>query len=49
MYICVCEIIQLIIMEGKKKRKIDHVDRKYIDLGLDMGTNVVNMKNVSIR
>ena len=30
------------------KCKIDHMDTTQIDLALDMGTNIVNIKSVSV-
>ena len=32
----------------KEKRKKDHIDTIYIDLGLDMNTNIVNIKGDSV-
>ena len=32
----------------KKKQKKDHIDTIYIDLGLDMNTNIVNIKGDSV-
>ena len=32
----------------KKKKKIDHIDNKSTDLDLDMDTNIVNIKSVSV-
>ena len=43
-YICIHEIIQLIIM--KMKIKMKNRSHRY-DLGLDMDTNIVNIKSVS--
>ena len=36
------------MMKMKKKRKLHHIDMTYIDLGLDMDTNIVNIKSVSV-
>ena len=41
--VCIHEIIRLIMMKMKMKMKEDHIDKISIDLGLDMGTNIVNM------
>ena len=30
------------------KLKVDHKDTTFIDLGLEMGTNILNMKCVSV-
>ena len=32
----------------KEKRKKDHIDTIHIDLGLDMNTNIVNIKGDSV-
>ena len=32
----------------EKKRKIDHIDTTLIDLGLDINTNIINIKSVSL-
>ena len=34
--------------ENEKKQKKDHIDTIYIDLGLDMNTNIVNIKGDSV-
>ena len=49
-YKCVCihEIIRLITMKMKMKIKKDHVNTIKVDLGLDMDTNIVNIKSVSV-
>ena len=41
------QIIQLMILE-MKINKINHTDTTSIDLGLDMDTNIVNIKSVSV-
>ena len=33
---------------GDKKKKIDHIDNKSTDLDLDMDTDIVNIKSVSV-
>ena len=48
MYVCIHEIIRLIIMKMKMKRKKDHINTTQEDLGLDMDTNIVNIKIVSV-
>ena len=49
-YKCVCihEIIRLITMKMKMKIKKDHINTLKVDLGLDMDTNIVNIKSVSV-
>ena len=41
--VCIHEIIQLLIMKMKLK-----IDTTLIGLGLDMNTNIVNIKSLSI-
>ena len=41
-------MIQLIIMKMKMKMKKDYIGTTLIDLVLDMDTNIVNIKNVSV-
>ena len=45
-YVCIHEIIQLIIMKMKIKKY--HIDTTSIDLSLDIDTNIVNIRSVSV-
>ena len=40
--------MRLIIMTMKMKMKKDSIDKRYKYLGLDMDTNIVNIKSVSV-
>ena len=40
--------MRLITMKMKMKIKKDHVNTIKVDLGLDMETNIVNIKSVSV-
>ena len=42
------EILRLIIMKMKMKMKKDYRDTTQIDLGLDMDTNIVNIRSASV-
>ena len=46
MYVCIHEIIRLIIMKMKMKMKNNHINTEKIDLGLNTDTNILNMKSV---
>ena len=40
--------MRLIILKMNMKMKIDNIDTTQIDLGLEMGTNIVNFRSVSV-
>ena len=46
--VCIHEIMQLIMIKVKMKMKEDHIDTIQIDPGLDMDTNIVNIRNVLV-
>ena len=46
--VCIHVIIRLIIMKMKMKMKKDHIDTTWIDLFLDMDSNIVNIKSVLV-
>ena len=45
--VCIHEIIRLIIMKMTKMKK-NHIDTTKVDLGLDMDTNIVNIKSILV-
>ena len=46
--VCIHEIMQLIMIKVKMKMKEDHIDTIQTDPGLDMDTNIVNIRNVLV-
>ena len=40
--------MRLVILKMNMKMKIEHIDTTQIDLGLEMGTNIVNFRSVSV-
>ena len=40
--------MRLIILKMNMKMKIDNIDTTQIDLSLEMGTNIVNFRSVSV-
>ena len=47
--VCTNEDMRLLMMKMKMKMKKSDIDMTYTDLGLDMDTNIVNIKSVKYK